>query len=89
MCWSYSVSPQAELDTISSQSKQRKRTKIPRKPEALDSKLIQQNVMSMSHSAQIIILLLRAEQRNCRSIDGTGIIPQFNVQRLSLWPRDG
>lgn len=46
-------------------------------------------IRSSMSPAQITILLLRAEQRNCRSIDGTGIIPQFNVQRLSLWPRDG
>ena len=43
----------------------------------------------MAHSAQITTLLLRAQQRNSRSIDGTGIIPQFNVQGLALWPRDG
>jgi len=43
----------------------------------------------LAHSAQITTLLLRAQQRNSRSIDGTGIIPQFNVQGLALWPRDG
>jgi len=77
------------LARISSQSKQRKRTEIPRKFEALDSKLIHQSAIRMSHSAQITILLLRAQQRNSRGIDGIGIIPQLNVQRLSLWPRNG